>query len=514
MLHFRMDMPLSLMSLYGSVIIVVVILFRKIFKNKLPKAVFPLLWTMALIRLLIPFSISSPFSVPVPDISLYQEGNETAVAEATEVSPGTYVPGDTLTDVTYTEGLSTGVAQTSVSHYYLHFNNLSDILTIIFCIGMAATTAILFRQKIKYSSKLKDSLLIEHNETINEILRDRSFGHVLVFSNDYIATPLVAGILNPRIYLPASMEFKNVQLLSHVLSHETMHIKRKDNLTKAVILLVLCLHWYNPLVWIMSKYLSADIEAACDASLLKNSGIEERKSYAYSLLSMAITGNRQTLLYSAFSKTEVEKRIENVLRYKKPTAFVLILSILLVFCSLSVSATGGQAPFSNYLSSYCSSSNSKWAVKVTLNRDISLGDNPQTRADNIILSTLRTAKTQDPEVLQQKIITALAKEFGVEKRAFHLTLTLNLDDDVIKAEYSNLGIGVDKNGFYVYKDEPVRIFRDQMLGALQTQSEGTVDINILRNRLGEITSVVVWHQGDSEFDNQRDGYHYSTQLLP
>ncbi len=107
-------------------------------------------------------------------------------------------------------------------------------------------------------------------------------GQILVFTNDEIASPLVCGLFAPKIYLPTRMDFSNTELLRHILCHETMHIRRKDNWIKAVVLVTLCLHWFNPLVWIMSKYLASDLELACDEAVLRHYDKEDeiRKNYA------------------------------------------------------------------------------------------------------------------------------------------------------------------------------------------------------------------------------------------
>lgn len=139
--------------------------------------------------------------------------------------------------------------------------------------------------------RLKNRLLIEHNETINTLLRDMDMGHILVFSNDEIASPLTCGLLRPRIYLPTRMDFGNRELLRHILMHETMHIKHRDNWIKTFMLAALCLNWFNPLVWFMAKCLVSDLETACDEAVLKHCPDEdERKDYAFSLLAMAVTG--------------------------------------------------------------------------------------------------------------------------------------------------------------------------------------------------------------------------------
>lgn len=499
MFHFRMDMPIYLMAMYGSIMIAVVLLLRVLLKNKLPRFVFPKLWGLALIRLLVPFSLSSPISAPVPELNFMLTEATTSAVSQNIAEAGTATDA-AATVVSNANAVEYGI----VSDNGFPVFNWAILIIVIYCMGIAVTAGILCYQKVRYSKKLNDSLLVEHNEIINRILRDMGFGHVLIFTNDHIASPLVSGILNPRIYLPSGMVFQNAQLLRHILTHEAMHIKRKDNWIKAVMLAAICIHWYNPLVWMMSNYLSADIEAACDAAVLKYCSQDERQSYAFSLLTMAITGNRRTLLYSAFSKTEVERRVKGVLNYKKATAFVLALSLILLFSGTIVFATGGQAPFSEYLSSYCGSSDCRWAVKAELARDIALGENPQRRADNAILNVLGTDDTNNPDIIKEKTLAALSRVFGVEKSAFKLDINLSLDDKTLDAEYAAKGITKDKSGRYLYKNEPVRIYEDEILRSVQTHNEGMVDIAVIRDRMGQIVSINAWHKGDSVFDRRSD----------
>ncbi|WP_369283634.1 M56 family metallopeptidase [Oscillibacter sp. GMB15532] len=491
MLHFRMDMPLYLMALYGSMMIVVVLLLRGILKNRLPKPVFPLLWGLVLLRLLVPFSLSSPISAPVPEWPI-QHSNTSAVY-ISNLAEDAVTPGTGASDaVTY----SFAEASDRVAPDW------QLAVMILFGSGFAITTGVLLAQKIRYSRKLKNSLLVEHNQAINRILRDMGMGHILVATNDEIASPLVCGMLNPRIYLPSGINFRQTQLLEHILTHEIMHIKRRDNWLKAVMLAALCLNWYNPLVWLMSKCLSSDLESACDAAVLRRIDADERKSYAASLLSMAITGNRSTLLYSAFSKTEVERRIKNILSYQKATAFVLALSVLFVMSSTVAFATGGQAPFSAYLSSYCSSTSSRWGVRAELARDIVLGENAGRRADNAILDVLDTDTANDPEIIADRVKAALASEFKVERGAFLLTVKLCLMEEEVLQEYTKQGITKGQDGFYIYKGAAVRTYEDEMLGSVQTRPVGSVDIAVHRDRLGQITSVTVLKQGDEDFDRR------------
>lgn len=535
MLHFTMNMPFYLMTFYGSIMIVAVLILRALLKSRLPKFVFPVLWTVVLIRLLVPFSLSSPLSMKVPKFSIPYFGSEAAASIVEDVaytsvpnasrSAATDIDSNAVPEVSVTETPVTEnsvrenpikenfaeatIVETAIDSSYASMDtrNLGKLILFVYLTGIVIVTGILSIQKYRYSKRLKNCLLIEHNETINTLLRERNMGHILVFTNDEIASPLVCGLIAPKIYLPTRMNFSDKELLRHVLCHETMHIRRRDNWVKAVMLIALCVNWFNPLVWIMSKCLSADLETACDAAVLDLYSDEEvKKQYAMSLLTMAITGNRPTLLYSAFSKTEVEKRIQNVLHYKKSSALLLTLSIFLVFSGSVVFATGGQAPFSSYLTAFCASDNCRWGVQASLARDIVLGENPNTRAEDVIFDILREDTTSDPEVLEAKIKSALSDEFQVEKGAFAVNLSLCLDREALYQEYAAWGLvrENENSDFMLYKGETIRTYSDEMLGRYQSCDTGTVDITVVRNHQGIITDVMALHEGDAEFDRRTE----------
>lgn len=522
-----MNMPFYLMVLYGSIMIVTVLILRSLLKNRLPKFVFPALWGLVLLRFLIPFSISSPISMPVPanpygsnetevqQVTVVQDTavQNTAVQDKsvsdTNILPGTaYIAQDyaAISEATETALVYEWSARTPFTSFAW-----KDIIPIVYIMGLIAIVGILGWKKYGYTQKLRNSFLVEHNETVNTILRSMDMGHILVFTSDGIATPMVCGLINPRIYLPTQIDFQNTVLLRHIILHEVTHIRHRDNWMKGILLIVLCLNWYNPLVWLMAVCFVSDLEMACDAAVLKVCGEEEKKGYASSLLAMAITGRRTALLYSAFSKTEVEKRVKNILHYKKVTVFVLLFTVLFMAGSMLAFAAVGQAPFLEDFTSFCSSSSSRWGAKVTLARDIALGERAQERAEGVIFSVLIMDKTNDPEIIEDRIRAGLAEEFGVEKGAFHIMLKLCLSKEELVEEYAAWGITQTKDGFWTYQQEPVRIYEDKLLGSYQSREEGTVDISVQRDAMGEITSVTAWRQGDSEFDNRTgrtEGYRW------
>ncbi len=548
MINLTMNMPFSLMGFYGSIMIVTVLVLRGLLKSRLPKFVFPLFWGVILLRLLIPFSLSSPLSMKVPDffrnpfyeaasmINLIEDLPMTAemnVATA-QNQPKTIVPETTVLETTAlettalettasetivseaiiseipleAEAIATATEGTALNISYTSFDNtlFYHLLIFIYLGGLFVTISVLLIQKYQYTKRLKNALLIEHNETINTLLREINMGQILVFTNDEIASPLVCGLFAPKIYLPTRMDFSNTELLRHILCHETMHIRRKDNWIKAVMLVTLCLHWFNPLVWIMSKYLASDLELACDEAVLRHYDKEDeiRKNYALSLLTMAITGNRPTLLYSAFSKTEVERRIQSVLQYRKTSSLLLLVSICFVLSGSVVFATGGQAPFSSYLTSFCASDSCRWGVQASLTRGAFLGKNAESKAEELIFEIMRTDTTNDPDILEEQILTALSEQFHVERNAFALSFSLCFDREELFKEYAQWGLvrEDEKNDTLLYKGETIRTYSDKMIGRYISQQNGAVDITVERSRLGEITAVNVFRKGDTVYDRR------------
>ena len=490
MLRFTMGMPLQMMALYGSVMILIVLLLRLLLKKKLPPVVFPVLWGLVLVRLLVPFSLSSPLSAPLPSW-LQQPITYSGNAVATS---------NVIVHEADSSALTKGTQQ--ATEVLFEQPDFGPMVVIAFVLGCAATAGLLLAQKRRVDRQLKDSLLVEQNATISKVLAQAKLHHVLVMTNDHIASPLVKGIWNPCIYLPAGMDFANTTVLGHVILHEAMHIRRKDNLYKLVLLVALCLHWYNPLVWLMAKMLCADLETACDAAVLRQSGEGQKQEYAYSLLTMAVAGRPSPLLYSAFSKTEVERRITGVLQYRKTKLAVLAVSVVLVLCSGTVFATVGQAPFENSFSSFCASTNSRWGAKVYLTRDITTGENAQKRVDTAVLQILAEDQTADPKQLSRQIAAALSAEFNVEPSAFSVKMQLCPTEEALAAEYAAQGLVLQANGRYRYRDKLVRDYEDLLLGAVQINEDGEVDITVERDDKGNIVAVQHKMAGDASFDQR------------
>ena len=133
------------------------------------------------------------------------------------------------------------------------------------------------------------------------------------------------GIINPRIYLPFSM---NEQDLEHVVAHEQAHIRRKDHWWKPLGFLLLTIYWFNPLMWLAYVLLCRDIELACDEKVIKELGNEQRADYTQALVVCSVNRRMIAACPLAFGEVGVKDRVKSVMNYKKPAFWIIILAVI------------------------------------------------------------------------------------------------------------------------------------------------------------------------------------------
>ena len=324
------------MSIYGSIAILAVLLFRLVFQ-KCPKRIMILFWIIVALRLVIPFNFNSPTSalnvgklfVPksaVSETSSYDPETrlrEMTVVERTEIKETsaeslTVVTGQIEPAPSYVAGPEPEPAKATAK----------DVIPFVWLgvtIGLLIFSAIryaIFYSKARWSS--------------------RSFDGRYYMAND-IDSPFVVGIFSPKIFFPINMDDDERE---YVLNHEWTHIKNKDGLTKLVSYVILCIHWFNPLVWLAFFMLCADIEMRVDEETTSNFNLKMVKEYCKSLVRHAADDNRGAFMQStafsglSFGGMETKIRIKNLLAHKISSREIQIASICvtLVF-SLLVSAS-------------------------------------------------------------------------------------------------------------------------------------------------------------------------------
>lgn len=305
------------MTLSGASIIMVIVLIRALAINRLPKRTFLFLWGAALMRLLIPFSVSSGIS-----IYTFLERLRPAGKTAETVLSGT------------------GAAKTAAPLSVISVLWLGGFLL---CVLLFLTAYIVSFWKLRKAAPASSSALTGWIEK-QGLRRSLQIRHT-----DGISSPLTYGIFRPVILLPEEMELQNQEQLRYILTHEMVHIRRFDALTKVILAAAVCLHWFNPLVWVLYILANRDLEISCDEAVLRILGQEEKCAYARVLVGMEEQKQRIFVLASHFSKNALEERIVAVLKSTKISRAgllayaALFLAAVMVFSTSALAANEGEA---------------------------------------------------------------------------------------------------------------------------------------------------------------------------
>ena len=152
------------------------------------------------------------------------------------------------------------------------------------------------------------------------------------WESDRIETAFVLGFIKPKIYIPTGM---SRETRKQILAHERTHLDKGDHWIKMIGFLALCLHWFNPLVWLSYILLCKDIELACDERVVQFMELEERKAYSSALLRCSTTKAHYAACPVAFGEISVKYRIKSILNYRKPSFWLSLLALVaLVFVAV------------------------------------------------------------------------------------------------------------------------------------------------------------------------------------
>lgn len=309
------------MSIQASVLILAVIALRLILLNILPKRTFPVLWGISVLKLLVPFSVNSGISIFI----LLEKFRSAASPEFTEIIPASNFP---------------QLSQTS-TEISGHGSILSPLFT-IWLLGLIVCSLFFFYTHFKCRRIYNESVPVDNEYLASWHQDHRSLRNIEIRQSDRICTPLTYGIMAPVILLPKSMDFSDSKTLGYVLCHEYSHIKNFDILLKLFLAASLCVHWFNPFVWLMYYFSSRDIELACDESVICKLGTETRSGYAMALILLEEQKADIPAIYSSFSRSPIEERIGAIMKSKKLTATAFALSAILIIGTTTVFATSKE----------------------------------------------------------------------------------------------------------------------------------------------------------------------------
>ena len=523
-------MSLLQMSFLGTVIILLIVVLRAVLINRLPKKTFLILWWIALIRLLVPFSIKSVTSIYSLLQSIYSDINPVRTAQTTTFLP---IHGN-MPEIA--NGLSEAMVQRTESISILSVIWLAGLLL---CFGFFAVSYIKCYREFRFSLPVENDILEAWKEK-HPLKRSLS-----IRQTETIAAPLSYGVIRPVILMPKNTEWKNIYQLRYVLEHEYVHIRRLDMLTKLIMIAAVCIHWFNPLVWVMYILFNRDLELSCDETVVRRFVMDIKSVYATALISMEEKKSGLTPLCNSFSKNAIEERIRAIMKIKKTSKFAVIISVVLVIC-----VTGGFATSASSLEKKTETAQENGETTVALNEVNIREDESLSSSDVEWWTAEEYAKwlDEEKEVLQSMIgekaytggdgwfvwtqekvdETIALYEDNLQKIKDGMKLSKSSDDAVgitmayspenieyakqeaetvtenkdsnenvfseeQLSEYAKAGITYQKEtGFLMYDGKTIGYFRDEFKPGTYTISSkrgGTLRVEVQRENYGTITDV-------------------------
>ncbi len=313
------------MSLTAAYAAAVVAALRLVLKRRAPKRVLSLLWLVVFARLLIPVSLESPLSI-VPDALPQREPvqAESTAPPVLQTAP-VQAPGPAQTQPAAQPGGANPVPVTQGSPALTMPEGVASavpppeapvpfpwptVLAGVWLAGALAMGGWGLASYLRLRRRLFDAIRAP----------DGAWEHPSVGS------PFILGVFRPRIYLPAGLRGQPRQF---ILYHERAHLRRLDHIVKPLCWLALALHWFNPAVWLAFVLMGRDMEAACDEAVIRTLGPAVKADYSATLLSLATGGRIPAPCPLAFDEGDAKGRIHNVLRYQRPTLWIVVVSAVM-----------------------------------------------------------------------------------------------------------------------------------------------------------------------------------------
>lgn len=283
------------LSLYGSFAIAAVLILRFLLK-KSPKSISYGLWLVVFLALILPVRIKTSYSpMPVGVESFQQEKLYQAVPQA---ESGISVVDDLIAERTPVRKLGEEV---------FPMERMVEGASVVWFAGTVILLGYGMISSWKLRKKLKNGEKLEPN----------------VYQVEGLPTAFVMG-MPPCIYVPADLTEEERE---YVLCHERIHIKRHDMRIKQGAFVILCLHWFNPLVWLAFRCMEADMESSCDEKVLEKMGTDIKKGYSLSLVRLSAE-ERWFGTPLAFGEKPIKTRVKHILQYKKPVSVVAGLAVV------------------------------------------------------------------------------------------------------------------------------------------------------------------------------------------
>ena len=282
----------------ATLLILAVCVYRAL-SPKAPKWTRLFLWALAGLRLCLPFSIQSAWSlVPSEKILDYETAQ---YAAKPEITSGIAALNQAVNPAFGESFAATPAASVNPLQVWMHLAGLVWAIGVLALLLAALVSVWKLRRRVQASIELTKGVRL----------------------CDAIDTPFLLGLFRPTVYLPSQLSQRERDV---VLAHEAAHKTHGDCIWKLLGYGILCVYWFYPPVWLGYGLFCRDLELACDERAVKRLSLEEKKRYASVLLSCSVPRGSFPVCPLAFGEVGVKERVKRVLD-KKPAKALIALAL-------------------------------------------------------------------------------------------------------------------------------------------------------------------------------------------
>ena len=328
--------------LSSSVLILVVLLTRRLTLGRISMRLRYALWALVLVRLLVPFSFgSTPVSImnTAQQVPVIQDAQVLHDIEHIEHAPSGAVEGYHQSD--YSTDFPTVIAQNKSEEEFSRMSavlSLRDALVPLWKTGALALLAVFFAANLRFRAVLR--------KTRRQL--EASDFPLPVYVTAAVETPCLFGLVRPTVYVTPEVA-SDPKALHYALEHELTHFYQGDFVWAILRCVCLCLHWFNPLVWLAVKLSRQDAELSCDEGTIRRLGESHRVAYGNTLIDLTCTQRRPVeVLYAATtmtgSKQSIRERVTFIARKPRNLALAVVIVALVTAVAVGCTFTGANQP--------------------------------------------------------------------------------------------------------------------------------------------------------------------------
>ena len=321
------------LSVSGALLLLLILGLKPLYKNRFSKRWQYYIWIVVALRFLLPFT---PDNAIVG--SLFEKIDTVAITNEIPTSPNILVPADTGNNnaepIQTNREINAAAMREPFNKYVCLFFIWSALALVLFVRKVTVYQG--FIQYIKAGNKeVSDIKILNLLSDCEEKLNIKT--RVELSRNSLIASPMLIGFFRPKIILPIS-ELEDREL-SYVFVHELIHYKQRDMFYKWLIQIVVCVHWFNPFVYLLEKEVNKSCELSCDEKVIAVLDDKRKREYGDTLISFLKSNNLYKSSLASVTLTEgaeqLKERLGAIMNFKSKTKTIRVLTVILTLFILS-----------------------------------------------------------------------------------------------------------------------------------------------------------------------------------